>query len=95
MGFLGGIILTAAIGFAVGIVIGRWLAVVLAGLAWPVSSLGVWIGAWGHGFGHDDTGWTIAAFVAILTAAAIAGAMLGVLARRRTRFTTPTMLRKT
>jgi hypothetical protein len=85
MSFVGAIILTAGIGLALGAVVGRWLAVVVAGLAWPVFALGVWTGSWGHGFGKDDAGWLIAAALALYTMAAIAGATIGVLARTRHR----------
>jgi hypothetical protein len=94
MSFLGAMILTAGIGFALGAVIGRWLAVVVAGLAWPVYVLGIWIGLWGHGFSKDDTGSAVAATLADLTSAAIVGAMLGVLARKSMRFATKSMLHR-
>jgi prolipoprotein diacylglyceryltransferase len=85
MSFVGAIILMAGIGLALGAVVGRWPAVVVAGLAWPVFALGVWTGAWGNGFSKDDSGWVIAAMLALYTMAAIAGATIGVLARTRHR----------
>jgi hypothetical protein len=85
MGVVGATIVTGVIAFALGAVIGRWLAVAGAGLVWPVFSLGIWIGAWGHGFSKDDSGWAIATMFALYTVAAIAGATIGVLARMRSR----------
>jgi hypothetical protein len=85
MGVVGAIIVTGVIAFALGAAVGRWLAVAVAGLVWPVFSFGIWIGVWGHGFSKDDSGWAIATMFALYTVAAIAGATLGVLAPMRNR----------
>jgi hypothetical protein len=74
----------ATFGLAIlfGFVLGRWWAVVLAGLAWPAYALGVAQGWWGNGFSRDDPGWLIVALNIVLALLAFCGATLGVLARR-------------
>ena len=83
--FVAAIVLTAGLAFVLGAAVGHWLAVALAGLAWPVLGFGLWIGAWGDGFSQDDEWWVPVVLFGIATMAAVVGAVLAVLARRMLR----------
>jgi hypothetical protein len=80
------LVLIAGVGFVLGALSGRGPAVIVAGLAWPVIALGVWVGVWGNGFGNDDSGRLILAVLAAYTAAAVVGTTIGILARKNSRF---------
>ena len=82
-GFLTAVAVTAVVAFAVGAAVGRWFSVGLAALAWPVWAVGIWVGAWGYGFGQETEGWVIVIAVDLLATAAAVSAAVGVLARRR------------
>ena len=82
MTVLAAVLLTGLAAFVVGAAVGRWFIVAVSALAWPLWALGIWVGAWGYGFGHETEGWVIVTVVALYACGATAGAALGVRARQ-------------
>ena len=76
------VLLTGLAAFVAGAAVGRWFIVAVAALGWPLWALGIWVGAWGYGFGHETEGWVIVTVVALYACGAAAGAVLGVRARQ-------------
>jgi uncharacterized membrane protein YfcA len=80
------ILVIAAVAFAAGALVRHWLVVPVAASVWPLIALGTWLGAWGHGFGDNDTAdWLLVTMVVLYTASATVGATLGVVAGKRYR----------
>ena len=76
MAFLVATAVHLGVAVGIGLIVGRWFVVPVLTLLWPVYLLGVWQGAWGHGFG-DEWQW-----VFVFSAASFAGSTAGVVARR-------------
>ena len=74
--------LVFAVGFAVGALVGRWWVLAPVAVGYPFVVFGVWAGWWGNGLSADDTTGFIVAIVVVITLFALAGAVVGVLARR-------------
>ena len=83
---IGVMALSALIAVTFGFVVGRWLAVLVAGLAWPVVAILAWtgdhVGLWTvRRSAETDESMILQVFVAYAMSAAV-GAGVGVLLRR-------------
>jgi uncharacterized membrane protein (UPF0136 family) len=72
------VLILTAVGGLIGFLTGRWIAVLVAGAAWPAYVFSRKEGLWGHGVGD---GWEIALIVGAVVATL--GAIAGVLLRKR------------
>lgn len=77
-----GLLIVAALGVGLGLVAGRWWALLPVAAVWPIYVVGRAAGWWGAGLSQDTEGWLIATLTAIVTLVAVSAAALGIAARR-------------